>query len=211
MADNITCEKCGFLALRNRLTGLLDEAPQEYRWRAEIPTISRQNLPQVRSLGAPDREYPYTGVPLCLVRAYPLHNEFTDQNHASGGEIFGTLTTDRNCADRKLFTPWQQGFTPKEHREMLDRKQLLELQTKREDDWQRFQEQMAADDKKWREQQEKDAEARHKEQLQEMRGIHNQEMKIMGGIVTAVIFIITIIGSSIQAGWFPRWFGLFGN
>ncbi|GEM_PF-3698323 len=94
---------------------------------------------------------------------------------------------------------------------MLDRKQLLELQTKREDDWQRFQEQMAADDKKWREQQEKDAEARHKEQLQEMRGIHNQEMKIMGGIVTAVIFIITIIGSSIQAGWFPRWFGLFGN
>ena len=92
---------------------------------------------------------------------------------------------------------------------MLDLQWLQEFQTKREDDWQRWQAQMADDDKKWREKQETDAEGRHKEQLLEMRSIHKGEMWIMGGLVTIAIFIATVIGSVIQAGWVPRWFGLF--
>jgi hypothetical protein len=41
------------------------------------------------------------------------------------------------------FTEWQQGSSPKEHREMMDRKEMLKWQADREDA-----------DKKWREQQE---------------------------------------------------------
>jgi hypothetical protein len=116
------CEKCGFLALRNRLTGTLDEAPQEYRWRAEVPTFRRAGVSSGQFI-SDFYDYPYIGVPICLVRAYPLHNEFTNQDQASKGEIFRMLEKDRNdCAKRRLFTDWQQGFTPKEHREMLDRR-----------------------------------------------------------------------------------------
>jgi hypothetical protein len=138
------CETCGFLALRNRLSGLLDEAPQEYRWQAEIPTVRRANQPPVRSMleawAQSDLEFPYTGVPICLVRAHPLHNEFANQDHAEEAEIFGMLTRDRSdCASRGLFTSWHQGFTPKEHREMLDRERMLQWEAKQK-----------ASDRKWR-------------------------------------------------------------
>ena len=115
----VKCEECGFLALRNRNTGLLDEAPQEYRRAAEVPPF---NSPLSDA---------YTGVPICLARAYPLHNEFTNQDQATHREIFNLLQKKRNCAERDLFTPWQQGFSPKEHREMLDRQWMLE----REERW----------------------------------------------------------------------------
>lgn len=127
MADKITCENCGFLALRNRISGLLDEAPQEYRWRAEVPEFRRPGVNVSRSM-ADFYDHPYTGVPICLVRAHPLHNEFANQDQVGDFEIFGTLTKERNCADRKLFTPWRQGFSPKEHREMIDRREQREWQ-----------------------------------------------------------------------------------
>lgn len=132
MADKVTCENCGFLALRNRFTGELDEAPQAYRWRAEIPTLRDPQVSGVQSFPSSFYHYPYTGVPICLVRAHPLHNEFTDQERASESEIFTALTKERNCAERGLFTEWQQGFTPKEHREMLDRERMLRWQEERE-------------------------------------------------------------------------------
>ena len=175
----VKCENCGFLALRNWRTGLLDEAIQEYRWRAEIPGFYH---PLSRA---------YTGVPICLVRAYPLHNEFKNQSLAEPGEIFSTLEHERNCDERDLFTPWQQGFTPKEHRELIDRQKLLE----REDNWQKFQAQMAEDDRKWREEQEIKAEERHKRELQTIRDINKTQMWVMGGLVTLIIVLITVIST----------------
>lgn len=143
MADEIPqhrCETCGFLALRNRITGLLDEAPQEYRWRAEIPKFRNPSVKGIQPIMSSFYDYPYSGIPICLVRAYPLHNEFTNQEQATEKEIFGTLEKERDCADRGLFTAWKQGFTPKEHREMLDRQLMIEREDRRDKDMRDWQE-----------------------------------------------------------------------
>jgi hypothetical protein len=47
---------------------------------------------------------------------------------------------DRDC---KEWAEWHQGFTPKEHKEMIDRKEMLAWQAKRENadkDWRAKQE-----------------------------------------------------------------------
>jgi hypothetical protein len=95
---------------------------------------------------------------------------------------------------------------------MIDRQRLLEYQTKREDDWQKFQAQMAADDKKWREEQEAKAEERHQQEIRTLQGIHKSQMWVMGGLVTLIIvvttLITTILGGAIEANLFPKWFGI---
>ena len=188
----VKCENCGFLALRNGITGLLDEAPQEYRWRTEIPKLRNPNVTGVQTDLGNFFTYPYSGVPICLVRSYPLHNEFASQDQATHKEIFALLQKERNCTERDLFTPWQQGFSPREHREMLDNQRLLEFQTKREDNWQQFQTRLAEDNRKWREEQEAQAEVRHLREIETLRGIHKGQMWVMGGVVTLVIVLVQV-------------------
>ena len=65
--------------------------------------------------------------------------------------MLGAFQEPREC---EAFTQWRQGFTPKEHAEMDDRK--------RERDWQR---EMAKEDRKWREDQASLAEERHNESM----------------------------------------------
>ena len=91
---------------------------------------------------------------------------------------------------------------------MIDRERLLEFQIKREDDWQKFQAQLAADDKKWKETQEGAAEVRHNEQMKTIKGVHKHEMWVMGLAVTGALLVITVFGAAVQAGWFPKWFGV---
>lgn len=94
---------------------------------------------------------------------------------------------------------------------MLDRQRLLEFQTSREDAWQQWQAQMAEDERRWREEQENKAEQRHRAELAQLNRIHKTEMWVTGGAVTLAIIIITTLGAAIEAGWVPKWFGLFGN
>jgi hypothetical protein len=167
---------------------------------------------------------------ICLGNAFPLSSLAYEEAQArssdikrayvSEADIVAVLSEDRECPS---WNYWQQGFTPKEHREMIDRQRLLEFQTKREDDWQKFQTQMVADDKKWREEQEAKAELRYLEQeakLEEryqrevstLQSIHRSQMWIMGVIVTLIIvvttLITTILGGAFEANWFDKWFGL---
>ena len=49
--------------------------------------------------------------------------------------VLEVISKDRTCPKRKQadgFTRWQQGFTPKEHREMLDRERMQEWQAKQD-------------------------------------------------------------------------------
>ncbi|MDA1218793.1 MAG: hypothetical protein O2909_05060, partial [Chloroflexi bacterium] len=116
------------------------------------------------------------------------------------------FTKSRRCPS---WVEWIPGYSPKEHREMMDRQRLLEFQAKREDDWQKFQKQMVADDKKWREVQEIQAETRHKKELQTIKDINRTQMLVMGGLVTLVFVLVTLLGGAIEANWFPKWFGIF--
>ena len=188
------CDECGWLAFRTKgdRTGVphLAETDQEMR--------------QSDFRRFPDTLFEFK--PVCFSRNQLFREDIEALGDRPAPEQYAELIhQERFCDD---FTDWQQGFSPKEHRETLDRERLGEFQTKREDDWQKFQIQMAEDDKKWREDQEYKAEQRHQSQLTTMRGIHKVEMLVMGLFVTNIVVISTLLGGAMQANWVPKWFGI---
>jgi hypothetical protein len=192
----VKCADCGFLTVRDKATGQLIEVIDDYRVSGSMP-----------HMWAYDSVYNY---PICFVMAHGLmpevenaaQQQFRDDAPSWSDYVLRVITSDRKCPIESGlfgFTKYQQGFTPKEHREMLDAQWKLDYEARRD-----------ADDKKWREDQELKAEQRHKDQMKSMRSIHRSEMWIVGGAVTFAILIITLISAAIEAGWFTKWFGLCG-
>jgi len=151
----VKCAECGYLAVRHLETRELREAEGTYRDTGEIP----------RDLNRP--KHLYAEVPLCFehLRIFDPHQ------CASATGRQGVLQAEIGpCVG---FTKWDLGFTPKEHREMLDRQRLLEWQAEREDD-----------DRKW-----------HAKQREEDNRIRRLELW------TAVIIAggFTVVGATIGA------------
>jgi len=125
----VKCADCGFLASRDIETRYLEETEQEIRQEG-CPVLMVDTV-KIGSKFEP---------PICFMRS-------PDYRVVPFGQIYdhkpvkAEIQRERNC---NLFTPWQQGFTPKEHREMLDREKMLKWQAEREDA-----------DRAWRERQEK--------------------------------------------------------
>lgn len=112
----VKCAGCGFLAVRNVETRELDSPAENYRSDGTIPT----SLIKHARLLHEER-------PICLVRspAFPYHpsSEAPDTPHRKA-----IVQQEHDC---KLWDEWQIGFTPKEHREMLDRQWMFELEEER--------------------------------------------------------------------------------
>jgi hypothetical protein len=221
------CAECGGLAVRNRFNGLLEEAEQDYRNTGRVTDVPRTrpyDLSPFGPLGI-NIDTLHERLPICFenVVSLPLLSKEkaksrdpsrTDENYdrqwsIRDEDIQEVISEERPCSH---WTEWRQGSTPQEHRKMIDRQRLLEFQTKREDDWQKFQAQMAADDKKWREEQEAKAEERHQQEIRTLQGIHKSQMWVMGGLVTLIIvvttLITTVLGGAIETSWVPKWFGI---
>ncbi|MBI2855373.1 MAG: hypothetical protein HYX93_00825 [Chloroflexi bacterium] len=120
-----TCVDCGFLAVRNGNNGQLMEADHTVRENGSIGTY-----------------YGHTSPPVCLVMAANLPDEIyrawrertgARDERGQGYNPFDAQSViqkpDRNCPKWRR---WQQGFTPKEHREMLDRAEMLRRQEERD-------------------------------------------------------------------------------
>lgn len=96
------CVDCGFLAARNKETRQLHEVERS-------------------ADGSIDYNQYGTGYmaiydnPICFARAVNLPSQYGTE------PIRQVLERERDC---KPFTKWQQGFTPKEHREMIDRDKM---------------------------------------------------------------------------------------
>ena len=115
----VRCENCGFLALRDYETHELVEADVKCR----ESTIFARNM----------------GVPLCFVREHEIGKEVLDMRDAQQIDAQEAapkvMRMERQCS---AFTPWYQGFTPKEHREMLldlERKKLELQERQAERQW----------------------------------------------------------------------------
>jgi hypothetical protein len=125
------CAECGFLAARNNQSRQLEEVESIFRETGKPAIIVNEQ--GVLGLGSS-----HESQPLCFAQAYNLRREFMETTHekypiydAPDKESIATvLHKDRECAS---FLPWQQGFTPKEHREMIDRERFEERQAKREE------------------------------------------------------------------------------
>lgn len=143
----VKCSECGFLTLRDRKTGQLEEVIDDYRLSGETPNY-------VAYEG-------YHNWPICFAMAIDLFTEVNraaEQQHLDKSRdwakyVLGVIDKDRECppVGKALgFTEYIQGFTPKEHREMLDRKQLLEWQVKREKDDKNFRKQENQSNRRYR-------------------------------------------------------------
>jgi hypothetical protein len=125
----VKCSECGYLASRDVNSRQLEETEQEIRETgSEVPVFNTGKIlgryePPICFRSSPD------------YKAFPLSPMDT---HTKAIKL--EIQRERDC---DLFTTWQQGFTPKEHREMLDRKEMLKWQAEREDA-----------DRKWRSKQE---------------------------------------------------------
>lgn len=85
------------------------------------------------------------------------------------------INKERQCEG---FVKWSQGFTPKEHQDMLDRQWKVEYERRRDQE-----------DREWRDR--KDKEDRRWKVL---------ELIVMGGIVTLVSVIAQLVAAYIARG-----------
>ncbi len=167
MPKYVQCASCGFLALRKCKTREITEAEMDFRRGGGIPSHGNELV--------------YDDYPLCFVQAVDLRHEI-EQVDTPGGRKQVVLAS-RNCDS---FTPWIQGFTPKEHADM----KLLEQQQA----WNR---EMAEAERAWRERQEERQQQWRREDMDRQRlwreedgkeeaARHLRELLVMGGVVTAV-------------------------
>ena len=168
----VKCADCGFLTWRKHPEGDLVEADDWFR--------------QTGALEAGNAAMKYVGQPMCFARAFRLrveHNKKTKERteatqkgeeHESPTKdllakaVADVVRVERECSS---YTPWIQGFTPKEHRERLDGERMLQWQAEREDA-----------DRKWRSSQQ----AQNHEFLWKL-GLIAGSFAIISGVVSATI------------------------
>jgi hypothetical protein len=129
----VRCADCGFVALRRIESAALVEADSQYR---------ESGYP-IQPMRAVTQESSVADYPVCFLRKWPLQEEIIDSQGIPVGSIteatVDVLTRQRPCDG---FTEWQQGFSPKEHREMLDRKWLMDREDRRDKEAREFQRQL---------------------------------------------------------------------
>ena len=147
----VTCADCGLLGIVYLVNKQWFHADQRYR----SSGLAEDVAPGLVA------HYPAR----CFALAFNLEQERVGWETA--GQDFALATTTvlqwpRDCPE---WIKWRNGFSPKEHAEMLDRQRLLDWQAKREDadrDWRERQRgldlEARDDERKWREAQ--DARAR---------------------------------------------------
>jgi len=135
------CADCGLLAARNSQTRELEEVQEDYRNTGKAPKWSVEVPRRTPEFFAAWVGKEGLGTPVCFMRVYDLSVEFKPNEMGAAEEkCLQILGKERECSS---FIEWKQGFTPKEHREMMDREGMLKWQAEREDkdrDWRAEQE-----------------------------------------------------------------------
>jgi hypothetical protein len=131
----VKCADCGFLAVRQFRQNMLIEVDDDYRTKGEIAQPPRDITAGHFMMPAPE----FGEIPRCFVRAANLAHEadLADKDERMGrtlGESYSeaikrVIDTNRECDG---FTSWNQGFSPKEHREMLDRQRMMDREDERD-------------------------------------------------------------------------------
>ncbi len=185
------CATCGFLAVLDPKAGALDGCGSDYRENGEL---------EYR-----DTAFQHHRWPICFVSAFPLRKEVRDAMDRDGvysgdaSSVHVVEVLKRNRDECPGFTPWRQGFTPKEHQEMLDRQWRLEFQAQREEADRQWRDQQRKADLEWREEQRRrDLEWRERES-RETRKWHWRDF---WAVVIATGLIVA--GASVAGAWLLR-------
>jgi len=106
----VRCSECGFLAARNIDTRNLDEVEEEFRRNGNPPT----EIIAGKEIGY----YRHKRYPICFVQKHNLLDSFKRISGEESTRFLTVIGEERQC---ELFIDWHQGYTPKEHQEMIDR------------------------------------------------------------------------------------------
>ena len=159
----VRCADCGFLGLRRTAERDIVEAEPLFREEGKIgPPI-------------------YDKLPLCFAREVDFRKTIPD--HGDPKSKLAALQSEREC---DAFTEWKQGFSPKEHAEMLLHEEIREAE-------QQWREQQAKQDQQWREQQaERDRQWREEDRKKietnaNRRTIWAVVLSVIAAVVAAVL------------------------
>ena len=167
------CRDCGYLALRRISDNALVEAHSLVR-------EDGRTRGQGTHSGDIDVYEPHA---LCFRQQAELHLAPEGHSNIPAHTNLAAITQDHDCPE---FREWQQGFTPKEHREL----HLAEIADQR--DAQRIE-----DDRKWREEQARDAHDRHLEALRSNR---------QTALWTAIIAVLSTLLTATLTAWLMVYF-----
>ena len=116
----VKCIDCRYLAARHHETRLLEEVEEDYRNNGVSPNTT---VGYKHGIGIAVYDEP-----VCFMRCYDLKAEYGEiKPPGLRKDLLSTLRKDREC---NCFTKWKQGFTPKEHRDIMDREKMIEWQHK---------------------------------------------------------------------------------
>ena len=125
----VECASCGFLALRNTRERTWLECEDKYRISAQVAEWRWDDDRLDEDTFLPSC---FAGVPDLAIDLYDaLKKEPTaittawEESKWKRETMLGILNKGRYCSE---FTPWIRGFSPKEHREMMDRDKMLRWQ-----------------------------------------------------------------------------------
>jgi hypothetical protein len=124
----VRCADCGFLSVRDYTTRAAEEA--DHHLRASGEKQQRHDLD-----------------PVCFVGAFNLPAELTARTPAG---YVAVVSKERACGE---FTPWQQSYSPREHKEMLITQQLQKYQEEQREKDRQWQAEQRERDRLWQEQQ----------------------------------------------------------
>jgi len=100
----VRCADCGFLCVRRHSDRQLCEVEADIRKTWHIPIEDKRRI--------------YRDLPLCFVRKADLQAGGDADKPAT---VLRIIQAERECDG---FTPWHQGYSPREHKDMLDAKAM---------------------------------------------------------------------------------------
>ncbi len=211
----VKCEDCGYLALRNRHTRGLDEAEEAFRQTAEVADVPRTRPyatdPRMAMFDISNTEIPYETIPLCFAMELDFSSvvdtEARIRRMRDSGRrpyerdiIRDILWEEQECSS---WRKWQQGFTPKEHREMMDRERMLTWQADREENDRKWRDEQRRSDLEWRAQQASDERTWRQDQQKREDRRTFWSIFWVAIVATAVLAAATIFAAYIQRGGQP--------
>lgn len=137
----VMCSECGFLALRRYADSALVEADADYRRSGTV------RKPLGGQFEITERLPPCFTQRRNFAELYAREGGEAARDSVEKADILSLINDEHPCdttPDSDGFCEWQQGFAPKEHREMLDRHRLLEMEANRETDRRIFEAGLAA-------------------------------------------------------------------
>jgi hypothetical protein len=176
----VNCKDCGFLAVRECQTRQMVEVELKVRETWVVP-----KHPTVQGLKWHEE------LPFCFAHAADLPGEIGSFNVPAVLKVIGE---DRTC---ESFTPWQHGYSPREHAEMVHFKQMEKLAEERNrTDKQLAEERKKADEERAEQRRREDQrwQAQQRAEQQEWQASENRKTRRLTTFIAISGAILTVIG-----------------